>query len=1074
MKVDSMKRYLWLAPIAILAILLVFWIRFGIRPGTEAPAVVRENAFKVEKSAAAIPTPILEPKAVESATGDIPSETGIIEPSAPEISEPTAEPLTLQLGGRGAYRIRGTVISIAQAPVEGATVTCRPALEGRPGSSSDRTTRTGPGGHFEMAFRQPGTFELEAFKPPFARGSARVQLTMPGPEPVEIILRPGDVIQGAVRENLSAIPISGARVLARAEMEIYSSDEMRPQRRVEALSEADGSYLLEGLLPELSYSLIVSDGDHTPEQRGGIRAGGPAQNFFLNKGARISGRVIWEGDESPVEGATVSLGMNAGRWMSRTIQESAASFQMDSATTDASGAFTLGGLLTERRLPLFASYSESKTVVYRSQPQWIELRPGEHRSGVELVLSRRPPQRLHGVVRTLDRAPAAGAQISLYYGMGGFGRSRFSGAGQWGGREADALLEIPPDVPLDQTETAADGTYEFQLLIPGSIRARVEKKGFYGRAEGNDLFFVDSRVPEYRLDFVLFPGQPLSGTVRDAASGKPIARVALRLTAREEGEPVPWSRARVRSEYHAESGLDGGYEFSELSPGGYSLRVESAPRPYALPEKADAIAIEEKKPVVHDIALGEGVSLRGTVYYPDGSPASGAQLTGYILGSPRRLTAESNPVGSYTLTAFPIDSDVRIYVRPLNFPHLNPVPSITDRMHLTESVEDYELRIPAEGSARIKVQSSEEKPLFGQRVQVRYDSEDPLEQWDERLAERFTKERPSNRQGEATIDGLTPGSWRARIETRKDPVEGEFFVREAETAELTLTVPIESLVDNSGMLGGSVRFEDGTPAESVRIVARMTSDRENIDAGAEGSARTDREGRFRIRGLRLGGTFRVELRSRRATLTREGVVASNLDLEFVLPNSGGLSIRVVESEGDPPGSLWNAYLFRLEEGRERYIFEPPKTEPSSGLAQWESLAGGTYQVLIAGPDLPRGYSGSITVVADEMTETVEIRLPEAVDFSGEAVDASTLKGIAGVEVTELFPEGSIGSRWPQFLYQRHVFSDSVGDFLLSNLPPGALRLRLEHPLYKTQVFELGDVPNSETRILMEKKPKSGK
>ncbi len=511
-----------------------------------------------------------------------------------------------------------------------------------------------------------------------------------------------------------------------------------------------------------------------------------------------------------------------------------------------------------------------------------------------------------------------------------------------------------------------------------------------------------------------------------------------------------------------------------MSPGGYTLRVESAPRPYALPEKADPIVIGEEKRVVHDIALSEGVSLRGTVYYPDGSPASGAQLTGYILGSSRRLTAESNPIGSYTLSAFPVDSEVRIHIRPLDFPHLNPVPSITERMHLTESMEDYELRIPAEGSVLVKVLSGEGTPLSGQRVRVRYDSEDPLEQWDERLAERFTKERSANRQGEAKIDGLTPGPWRARIETRKNPVEGALFVREAETAELTLTVPIELLVDNSGILAGLVRFEDGTPAENVRILARMTGDKENIDAGTEGSARTDREGRFRIRGLRQGGAFRVELRSRRATLTKEGILASNLNLEFVLPNSGGLSIRVTTPGGDPPRSLWNAYLFRLEEGRERYIFEPPKPDPNPGLARWEALAGGTYQVLIAGPDIPRGYSGPIPVGADEMTETIEIRLPEAADFAGEAVDSETLKGISGVEVTEMFPEGSIGSRWPQFLYQRQVYSDRVGDFLLSSLPPGELRIRLEHPLYKAQVFESGGIPNSETRILMEKKPETGR
>lgn len=1068
-----MRRYLWLVPFGVFAIFLVFWIRLGLRREVQGPAVVRAIEIPVEPVTGESPAPSLQMSEPDPPGEDPSAGVALSAWSEAVLPDPIEESAALRLGGRGAYRIVGTVTSIARAPVEDATVTCRQAREGGMGLEAERTVRTGPGGYFEMAFRQPGTFDLEAYKPPFARGGVRVHLTMPGPEQAEIVLRPGDGIRGVVRENLSAIPIPGARVLARAEMEIYSSDEMRSQRRIEAVSGTDGSYLLEGLLPDLSYSLAVSDGDHTPERRNGVRPGGLPENFFLNKGARISGRVLWEGDRSPVEGATVSLGMNAGRWMSRTIQESAASFQLDSATTDASGAFTLGGLLTERRLPLSAVLFQSETAIYRSLPEWIELRPGEHRTGVELEVSRRPPQRIYGVVRTLDRAAAAGARVLLYYGMGG-GRGRFSGTGRSGEWGLQSIFEIPSDLPLDQTETGADGKYEFAISIPGSIRVRVEKKGFYGRAEGNDLLFINPRVAEYELNFVLFPGQPLSGTVRDAASSKPIARVGLRLTAREQGDPAPWLRNRVRSEYHAESGLDGRYEFTELAPGIYTLRIESVPRPYALPEKADVIVIEEKKPVIHDLALNEGVSLRGTVYYPDGSPASGAQLTGYILGGSRRLTAESNPIGSYTLTAFPNDSDVRVYVRPLNFPHLNPVPFITDRMRLTESIEDYELHIPAEGSVLVKVLSSEEKPLFGQQVSLRYDSDDPLEQWDERLVGRFAKERPSNRQGEAKIEGLTPGPWRARVETRKDPIESDFYVREADVTQLTLTIPIESLVDNSGVLAGQVRFQDGPPAENVRIVARMTSDRENIDAGTEGTARTDRSGQFRIRGLRKGGTFRVELRSRRATLTKEGVVASNLNLEFVLPNSGGLSIRVVGPGGDPPASLWNAYLFRMEAGRERYIFEPPQSEPRLGLAQWESLAGGTYQVLVAGPAIPRGYSGPLTVVADEMTDTMEIRLPEAVDFSGEAVDALTQKGISGVEVTELFPEGSIGSRWPQFLYQRHVFSDRVGDFLLSNLPPGELRLRLQHPQYKTQVFESGGVPRSESRIPMERNPDAGK
>jgi hypothetical protein len=293
-------------------------------------------------------------------------------------------------------------------------------------------------------------------------------------------------------------------------MEIYSSDEMRAQRRIEARSGADGSYLLEGLLPELSYSLIVLDGDHAPEQRGGIRPGGPAENFYLNQGARISGRVIWEEDESPVEGATVSLGINAGRSMNRTFQEWGAAFQLDSATTDASGAFSLGGLRTERRLPLFASYSESKTVVFRSNLKGSN-RGGEHRTGVDWSVAA-APLRLYGVGGQWT-APG-GRSPSQFCTMGG-GLWRRPGTifrgERWGNRRR-GLVGQSPRRPADRTETAPMERMNFD-----SSPARFGsggKKRILWRAEAMNCSSSIPESPNTKWTLFFFP----AAVERDGAS----------------------------------------------------------------------------------------------------------------------------------------------------------------------------------------------------------------------------------------------------------------------------------------------------------------------------------------------------------------------------------------------------------------------------------------------------------------------------------------------------------------------------------------------------------------------------
>ena len=110
----------------------------------------------------------------------------------------------------------------------------------------------------------------------------------------------------------------------------------------------------------------------------------------------------------------------------------------------------------------------------------------------------------------------------------------------------------------------------------------------------------------------------------------------------------------------------------------------------------------------------------------------------------------------------------------------------------------------------------------------------------------------------------------------------------------------------------------------------------------------------------------------------------------------------------------------------------------------------------------------IEVLPDELTDGIEIRLPESVEFSGEVVDADTGKGIPGVEVIEQFQEGSVGARWSQSSSQRRVFTDDVGDFLMRGLPPGPIKLRFEHSAYEPGSYEAEEITNREETIVLQK------
>jgi EmrB/QacA subfamily drug resistance transporter len=157
---------------------------------------------------------------------------------------------------------------------------------------------------------------------------------------------------------------------------------------------------------------------------------------------------------------------------------------------------------------------------------------------------------------------------------------------------------------------ATNGDGRYRLGAPGS--------GTYvliGSAGAHQPQAATVVVGEQPLDYdlVLSGNAGLAGTVRDAASGAPLAG-ALVVATDVRGEVVA----------SGATGADGGYDFTELVPGSYILAVSGAGhRPTALP-----VEVASGTPSRQDVTLEPGARLSGTVRASgSGKPLADARVT---------------------------------------------------------------------------------------------------------------------------------------------------------------------------------------------------------------------------------------------------------------------------------------------------------------------------------------------------------------------------------------------------------------------------------------------------------------
>ena len=292
--------------------------------------------------------------------------------------------------------------------------------------------------------------------------------------------------------------------------------------------------------------------------------------------------------------------------------------------TDSNGAFYLAGLRAgsyEIRACRMSATSASGSVDVDIVPlAIIELREGEHKDGVRLVLADDGVERgsVSGVVRDSKGTPLEGAQV--YLSKGGF---------------------------FTNTTTRADGTFSFEDVPVGNYAGHIQRDGF------SLLYLKDISIPSSGHEFVLDYVGRIRGRVVDATTGKPLTHFSIAYDEQRYGDIVPGNLEFV-PQYDMR-----GVFFMPASGRNVTRLVAVAPG-YAW--KAESVQVAPDSDADVEIRLDRGATLRGSVVDARGTPLPQAQVflnetADYLdveRGAPERAAAFTGSDGSFVIESVPV------------------------------------------------------------------------------------------------------------------------------------------------------------------------------------------------------------------------------------------------------------------------------------------------------------------------------------------------------------------------------------------------------------------------------------
>jgi RNA polymerase sigma factor (sigma-70 family) len=575
----------------------------------------------------------------------------------------------------------------------------------------------------------------------------------------------------------------------------------------------------------------------------------------------VSGRVL-DADGNPLAGARLYLASHMGKRF----------HVAERATSGNDGRFTLRIARSEMRRAAAGAAQERLQILANADgfgPDWIMLDGAGPLDGLTLRLVKDVP--ISGRILDPDGKPVAGARITVTGVMAARGEDlggyletvhtghgwRYAFAKHWGG-------PLPGQTAV--LTTGADG----RLKLAGIGRERIVNFHLEGPAIATADFQVMTRAAEKvghvqgaSFDHLAAASRPIRGIVRDKATGKPLAGVAIGVMASRNLGVYPTRTVTDKDGRYEVLGIAKSPQyFVQLRPPDGSYFRRSA-------EVKDTVGLD---PLIADIDMVQGLTVRGKIMdKATGRPIATARVDYHPLWQnpyvARKLTGgwdphsetTTGPDGSYTLTV--LAGPGLLGVAAPNAEAYTP-----GCLTVQERRAFFKLPLAAMNyqSERFLVPAMGEATGGPPLLPTDYNAAIPLEigEKDEMLVRDVALERPRELKGRVvgpdgrpltgvSISGLGPGG---RVDGAEFIIRG---INPRATRELLFlhkeknlgyylkelrgdrTEPLAIKLQPCGSASGRLVDGDGVPVPGWRMIL--------MARGLE--ATTDKDGRFRLEGL---------------------------------------------------------------------------------------------------------------------------------------------------------------------------------------------------------------------------------